>query len=301
MAVIESSGLVWLPFAVMASLFFAWQIDANRHARINGFFLTTLRSFWGFVLFLPLLPFMEWSVNPVYYIAIIIIAAVTVLGASIQYNLAFMHNGRVAAMDKPLVIFFNFVFWVGIDKTQQAYFAENPEQLIGIATGFIIFLLSLLSLRKSDAGWRSFVVIMPVSIMYAVTYVATKLVLQDADMPLELTLNFIFLTNLVMFMLAMPIYLSRRSKEDVITALSDRGVLKGSVKISALYNVSWVFISLALIYADNPAYPTVITAMVPLYLMVYYLMRKQKDEANPMAGMMMVLSAVLIILFSSFR
>ncbi|MBU6474755.1 MAG: hypothetical protein KGL10_06755 [Alphaproteobacteria bacterium] len=287
--------MTWALFALLAGVTNCVQMEFNSHYKHDGLELNAWRSLVSTGLMLPLLPFMEWPSDPRYYLAVLLGAAINVAGMMMQYNLAAEKNGRVATLYQPVTIFLTFCLWLAIDKSQLDFLRAHPLNLAVLLFSFALLCASLLSVRKNAAGWRALTAIFPVGVLYAFLGVITKLVLDTGAGVLAISLGFVLLSNFMMTLISFPAVLGRRRRGK---KLFDRKILKPASLVSVFHTVSWVLINVATVLAPNAAYPFAVTALGPLWFMVYYRARGIKDDASPLAGAGMFAAAVLLVLFS---
>jgi hypothetical protein len=126
-----------------------------------------------------------------------------------QYNLAAKRNGRIACMHQPIEIMLAFSFWVAINDAQRRFLFDNPYDLSFILGAFIVFIISINFIRKNDAGQSALLAVVPIAVLYAGMSVVSKIALEHGESLLEIALNFVFLCNLSMFVISLPIYLSQ--------------------------------------------------------------------------------------------
>ncbi len=291
--------MTWAFLALLAGITNCIQIEINRHYRHNGFELNTYRAVISALLLLPFVGFMEWPDDPRYYLAVFLSAVISVVGMMVQYNLAASKNGRVANLHQPLTIFLTFCLWLMLDREQFNFLMNNPLNLIGILCSFALLFISIQFVRKNDAGWRALMAILPVGVLYAFLGIITKLVLDQGAAQstglLPISLGFVLLSNVMMAMISFPVVLSKKMEK---RHPFNRKILKPALYISAFHTVSWVLINLATILAPNAAYPFAMTALSPLWFMLYYKVRGVKDDASPFAGGLMFAAALILMLVS---
>jgi hypothetical protein len=287
--------MTWAFLALLAGITNCVQIEVNRTHKLNGFELNAYRALISSLLLLPFIPFMEWPSDPGYYMAICLSATISVVGMMVQYNLAAAKNGRVANLYQPLTIFLTFCLWLMLDRKQLDFLLNNPLNLVGILFSFVLLFVSIQFLRRNDSGWRALMAIMPVGILYAFLGVITKLVLDKGLALLPISLGFVLLSNVLMALISFPVVLSKKTRT---RNLMNKAILKPALYISVFHTVSWVLINIATVLAPNAAYPFAMTALSPLWFMLYYKMKGIKDDASPYAGGLMFAAAVILMLVS---
>ncbi|GEM_PF-1064236 len=290
--------MLWVVFTLFSSWMYCIQSELNKRFKINGFKLNTLRALFSACMMVPLIPFMEWPQVPAYYLVIILEGAISAVGMMVQYNLAARHNGRIANLHQPISIMLTFVFWLIWDQSQRLLLIENPDKAIGILIAFVIFISSLQFIRKNDIGLQILMSVIPVAVLYALMSVIGKIAMESGETLLPIALNFVFLSNISMFLISLPVFLSQRMnrpKRNITLFKIDGHLFKAASSIAFFHTFSWVLISLAIILTPNPAYPGFIGGLAPVWFMIYYKIRKIDDDSNPIAGLFLSLASLILI------
>lgn len=287
--------MLWVLLSIFANWAMIVQIQINQKHKYSGLILNNYRSFFSTAILVPFIPWMDFPNDITFYLVCFLTAAISVVCMVVQYNLAAKKNGRVANLHQPIVIFLTFITWLFIDQSQMTFFQENLPNTLLVIIAFVTFFISLQFIRRNDAGFEALKAIIPVAILYSVLVIATKLILQTGQDALPICLSFVFVCNGIMSLLAYPLNKSRFFKEDDKIKI-DRRFMINTFGISFFHTLSWVLISLAFIMAPNAAYPVAISSMAPVWFMIYYWITKQKDDASPVAGLVMACGAVLLVL-----
>ncbi len=285
---------MWVLFALVAGVTYCIQAEVNKSFKIDGFTLNAFRSFFAALLMIPVIPFMEWPSIPEYYLVVILEAAISVVCMMAQYNLAAKKNGRIACLHQPIALIMTFVFWLMIEESQRQFLLQNPANAAGILSAFLIFMFSIQFIRKNDAGWSALLAVMPIAVLYSIMAVVSKLALEHGESLLDISLNFVFLCNVFMFLISLPVYVSKNKRLHI----PDNTVLSSGI-VAFFHTVSWVFACIAIILTPNPAYVSVITGLAPIWFMIYYKVKGVNDDASPWAGFFMVFAAILVLVFSA--
>lgn len=285
--------MTWALLALLAGITNCVQIEINRHYKFNGLELNAWRSLISTLLLLPFFHLMEWPPDIRYYMAAIFGAAISVVGMMVQYNLAAAKNGRVASLYQPVTIFLTFCLWLMLDPKQRDFLQNHPLNFTGILFSFALLFISVHFLRRNDSGWRALMAIMPVGILYAFLGIVTKLVLDGGTTLLPIALGFVLLSNALMALISFPVVISRKRQASL-----NKAMLKPALYVSVFHTISWVLINISTILTPNAAYPFAITALSPLWFMMYYKIKGIRDDASPVAGAVMFAAAVLLVLAS---
>lgn len=288
--------MTWALFALAASFCFCIQSEVNKHFKIDGFLLTTAQALISFLMLIPFIPLMEWPTAPTYYVVALLSAAISVVVMMAMYNLAANKNGRVACLYQPVSVILMFFLWLFIDVSQRQFLIENPYNTAAIFGGFVIFGVSIQFIRRNDAGWRALLAVIPIAILFSIGTVLSKIFLEQAESPLRISLNFVFLLTLFMFLFTLPILLSRHIKGSA--PLVTVPLAKAAFMVGFFHTVSWVLFNVAIILSPNPAYVSVVDGLIPVWFMLYYRLRGFHDDASPRAGVLLGIASIIIIIAS---
>jgi hypothetical protein len=285
--------MIWGLFALIAGLTYCAQTEINRTYKVKGFTLNTFRSLFAALFMIPIIPFMEWPDFPEYYLVVVLEASIGVVCMMAQYNIAAKKNGRVACLHQPIALLLTFVFWLILEEGQRQTLLQNPINTAGIAASFLIFIFSIQYVRKNNTGWSALLAVIPIAVLYSIMTVVSKMALESGDSLLEISLNFVFLCNVVMFIISLPVYYVQNKKN-----LIPEKIIISAGSIAFFHTISWVFVCIAIILTPNPAYVLLLTSLTPVWFMVYYKFRGIPDDASPWAGLFITLSAIMMLIFS---
>lgn len=286
--------MTWLIYAAVACATVCGAIEITRRSRINGFEVTLYRCLISGFLLLPVVPYMVWPADPRFYLMAGITAFVYAWANIIMSNLAAKGGGRVAMMFQPLAIFLTYSVWLAIRPEQFAILQQEPQQLGLTIACFSILFISLHFIRRNDYAWSSLMTIAPVGIGFAIVYIAQKLFLDTPDGGLGMILAILLIGNFGQ-VVALPLLGRFRVKTQELQIMHHATfpIIPISA-IAILHMISWGTLMHAMQIADNPGYPVAIMALAPVVFHLYYWVRGWKDNASPVAGAAMTLSALVL-------
>jgi hypothetical protein len=283
--------MTWLIFSLMSCVAVCGAIEITRRSRINGYEVTLYRCLISGFLLLPVIPYMSWPHDLKFYVMAGGTAFIYAWANIIMSNLAAKGGGRVAMMFQPLAIFLTYLVWLAIEPAQFAILQNQPQQLGLTAVCFGILLVSLHFIRRNDYAWSSLMAIAPVGIGFAFVNIAQKWFLDTPDGGLGMILAIMLIGNFGQ-VVALPLLGRFRVKTNELQIMHHaRFPLFLIGAIALLHMVSWGALMHAMQIADNPAYPVAIMALCPVVFQMYYWVRGWRDNASPLAGAAMTLSA----------
>jgi hypothetical protein len=234
---------------------------------------------------------MTWPMDLKFYLMVGISSLIYAYGNIALSNLAARKNGRVAMMFQPLTIFVTFCIWLAFNPSQVAELKSEPQHLGLTLACFAGLLLSLHFIRRNDYAWTALTAVIPVALGFAFLNVAQKWFLSSPDGGIGMILAIIMIGNFGM-VIALPLLARFRVKtnELKITHLPVFPLIP-LVLIALLHMISWGTLMHAMQISVNPAYPVAIMALSPVVFQLYYWVRGWRDNASPVAGAAMTLSA----------
>ncbi len=288
--------MLWIFFAMIAGLGTAAQAEVNRQFKINGLVLTFGRFMMATLLLLPFVMGLKWPEPSLFYAAAAMSGAISVFGKVVQFNLAAQHNGRVSTLFMPLQAFTVFFLWMMVDSTVAEAYAAAPLRLAGVLMCFSVVAACMFAIRRNDIGWKAFVMVAPVGILYACMDVITKSILDEQSTTvIGIALIYVFIASMSGLLVSSG-FLARQS--NVLKKITNKKVLKASVIVAAMYITAYVAFIMAIMRVTNPAYVNALMMLTPAWLLAYNKLRNVPDDANPVAGTVMVAAAVALILIT---
>lgn len=300
----------WFLYSMICSLCLAIRSDANRKYKLDGFRLNFWRSLFAAILFIPFVFITEWpsmEENALFYILSLITAVVSMIMVTVKFNLASMHNGRVANLEGPAKAFTAFFIWLLVDPASLNELLSQPFKAIGVLAMMCLATYSVNGMRNNDASWSAFLMIAPLGVLVGVLDGVVKLALPSGT-PFGQIGGYLFIVFAVSAALAFPIIWSRRNIKRKIWLLGEFGKGKpilapNMVRVGFITGVLTVIgvsaIYQAFVLAPNPGYPLAIVMTTPIWLLIFHKVRGIQDDASPMMGTLMVLSGIGLVLITS--
>ncbi|MBI1272944.1 MAG: hypothetical protein GC131_02525 [Alphaproteobacteria bacterium] len=285
----------WALAALFCSFFLAAKVEANRHFRHNGLELAFTGALGGGAVLLLLLP---WAYLPAdgYFYAVVALSGIGgTLTVPALLDLAARQSGRVTSMYMPVAVFTAFLSYGLLRPESMEALLSDTGRMTGVLGALFFAGFAVQFIRRNDAGWRHFLVVLPAGLIYGALDALYKYVFDPSYPMIGTGIAYAFLTYLLAIFVLAGI-LARRGKG--MRALMTKKLLVNGLIIGTLGAAALVLCTAALVLAPNPAYPGVITIMVPLWLMIYNRARGVPDNASPLAGAVMVVAALSLIWFT---
>ena len=281
----------WALYALLHSLCRAFFVETNRVYKIDSWHLTFMQALFGFLVLVPLLPFMNWPADPRFYFAAVIVALITAVGYMIQLGLAAQKTGRVSGMYMPLEALTATIIWVLVMPATLELHSDNLLLSAGVITAFALATFGMARIRNSDISWATFLIVAPVGVTYAISGIATKMAMPET-LVIQNVLTYSFVSFAVMtFVLGIVLLAKKKASRAMLEARSLKaGLLTGA--FSVVGSLSFVA-SVAM--APNPGYTSMMAMMLPVWLMIFHRALGIEDRANKLAALMLIAGTALLI------
>lgn len=262
---------------------------------MEGRRLTLWQSAIAALILIPLFPYAEFPANPMFYLCGIFVGISAGFGSAVIMNLSAQKNGRVSCMYLPLQVIGAFVLWSAIEPSSFITLLENPISIAGVSFCLMLAIAAAFIIRGNDVSWQSFKMVLPVGFIYGISIVVCKIGLQEAS-TVSASITFMAIVWAVMFVVSLA-HISFRPNG--AKNWMPKGMLKAACILAVIVNISYGMKLVAIMYAPNPAYAEAMRFLAPVWLMVYYFLTRQEDDASPRAGLALAASGLGIVIFTN--
>ncbi|MAI08517.1 MAG: hypothetical protein CMF61_06120 [Magnetococcales bacterium] len=276
----------------------------NRGQKLEPLRLNFWRSIPALLCFSPAILFPNWPTDSDFYIACIIIGICSTFAQLATFHLSAKYNGRVSLISTNFAMLFTYITWIVLDlETQTKYIELQPVALISAALVITAFGASFFMRqknRKEKEGYL-FLSIVIGAIITIATIVGKKMLPEGLNEDLNeqlLILGFIIFLSQWAFTSILVILKRMRTGIPFFKSSEKyfcmRTVILGLLGAIGCFT-SWGAVALA----PNPAFVNAIVMTAPLIFLVYHKILKVEDNANPIAGTIVALCALMIIIIQS--
>ncbi len=289
--------MLWAILAILFSFCYASFAVLNHYFKLDGARLQLWRSVVWFLWLAPVMFFVKWPSNYLFYVIIVGISLAMAVSSIVRFNLAAKRNGRVASMFQPVQAFAAFFGWMLVRPEQWQGYIDEPWRLTVVILCLFVMSYALFSMRKNDVGWQGFLIIAPIGILHAVCDVFTKIAMSMDTHIFDMSMVFGFILAVVGAIGAViPILISKKERAKVWLPPK---MLLGSFVIGTVGALGAFFAILSIALAPNPAYFVAISMLAPVWILFYHKLYHISDDASPVAGTIMVFSAIALVLVAA--
>lgn len=289
--------MTWFFWAVMASLSAAALAECNRKFRLEPQLLNAWRSGFAAIFMALTIPLASWPglTNIKFYTIAGLDGLVNAIGMMFLLGLAARKTGRVTSMMLPVAAIGAYATWWLIMPYDRPVLVDKPVQVICATFSLLIIFMSLQKIRANDNSWESFVMVLPVGLVFGVFDALTNWVLRGQESVYGLAIAFTFVSAIACAIGAILAAIPEPVGGRRISIFNRRMIWGGfwaGFWTACLYLGSTFSLSLA----ANPAYPGIILALTPVWLFIWNTLRRQTDDASPVPSFMIILAAIGLLL-----
>lgn len=287
--------MTWFLWALCSSLCAAALAESNRIFRLDPQYLNAWRSSFAVGLLALALPYMVWPQDKWFYIVATCDGAVTAVGMIVFLHLALKKSGRVSSMILPLAAIGAYMTWWMLRPLERPELVEHPAQVMIAVVSTAVIFAAIQRVRDNDAGWDSFLYVLPVGLLFGVFDALTKWVMGPGYNLYALGLSYAFIEALACSAIAWIAILPKPTGGRTHKLFEGKMIWGGfwSAFWTALMLLSAVF---ALSLAPNPAFPGMMMAMTPIWLFLYNTFRRVHDDISVPASLMLITGAIGLLL-----
>jgi len=288
---------MWVLITILTTIISAVTAEANRHFQCAPIRLNFYRTILAALLTLACSLFFSWPTDFLFYAIGILTGLGSALSAVSMFYLSAKYNGRVGLLSGPLVMFILFFIWLYFDPKEMSAFIDNPLRSFSIIILFSVATGCIIPMCKNTHSTHILKIIVPLALINVLTIVIARLHMEEStDLLGSVSVfSFLIMGTQVLFSAGVLLY-----KKEPLFQRSDLpsflwpSIIMGVSGALACYG-SWI----AIILAPNPAYPSALFMLATPMLMVYHKMTNVPDDANPVAGLILVLTAIVFVVITA--
>ena len=293
-----SDTFVWVSLAVVAAITVAGMAlisEYQKHATVGRLFWLRVCSL---AVVAPVSLFIEWPQDIKFYGLMVLLSALICGSDALYYGSAKNFGAGVTTRIEPLSVLMAFVVWIGITPALLADYMAKPFIAAGIVACFIAAGFCALRLRHCAVSLSAMKRLSPVILIMACVSILGKMAMDTGGKPFDTAVAYIVVqcTLMIIFYGVASVVTPRFTG-----SLRPNWRLFGSAAAMAACSVLHIATkNIAYTYVPNPAYVTVIGLSAPLFVAGYYHLVGRMDDTDKWAGLGIVISAILLVVFTRF-
>ena len=286
---------MWPLYALTASLLQAGMRITNQHLKLPGLPLTRGIKLFQIAYTFPVLFFIDWPGDPVFYALAILTAPLVVYTDKSLFDFTARYGAGAVTRIEPLSVPAAFIGWIALNPALIAAHVAAPGRFAAIALCILVIAACAVKLRGSPVSRDTLAAMVPVILLTAALNIVAKFSIDHAP-DLEGIAVFIFLQSLSVVSLSW-LFDSRR-KGKGYRLLKDAAVLKAALALSAVQLCVIVLRLSGYILAANPAYVTALMLLGPFWVLLYYRLIRHEERGSVWPGVFIVLAAIALSLLA---
>ncbi len=287
---------LWALYALMAALCVVVVMLVQERVKAHGFVLAFWLKLFVVLFTLPLAVQAGFPTDPVFY-GILLVTAVLYCVSDIAYFHAIPQIGSgLITRIMPGAVVVSFFLWLLVDYKNAPHYFEHPVKSFGIFSAVLMAALSTSFLKKCPVSWSGLRQVWVCLFAGCVGPVLSKLCLSHAD-PSQASYSYIAAQGVMMLALWL-LYFCVRKPVPAKVFLSSRSI-KSGLTVGVFSTAIMLLKTQAMVLTDNPAYVSILMYTDALWVIVIYKIIGRKETSNVWAGLGIVTSAVMLIIFKS--
>ena len=290
--------LDWWAHGLITSLSVAGFLLVNQHYRMRASTLMLWRGFGVALAFLPFALCASWPQNPVFYGAVLSGGIVVSFFDKLCVESAGKFGAGVTSRLLPMGVWLTFFMYMVINPESAVALMANPQKTAGILGAMVLGIGTLFFLRRDAVSKQALLFLAPAMVMVGFIDLFNKIAMDAADAPLSSAFVYGFIMSLTVGVVTV---LRRRFFEEKQVNFRQCfavDVWRGGLLVVICLTVAMVNKNIAMFFTPNPAYVGMLTLSSPLWIALYNKLTGTRDTTNVWAGMLFVLSAVLLMFFT---
>jgi hypothetical protein len=262
---------LWFILPIFSSLIYAvLTIIVQNNKQIPPVLIFAGKSLFLSFMILPFIFLLDFPTNPMFYIAIIIIAACNSVSGTIVYSANHKYGGGITTRILPLTTILTiFSFFIIFPDTADKLFDSGNYGLLFIAC-ILIMCASIYFMSKSSTSFKAVMFILPACFIYALSNIVGKLAIDQSNTFSSLLLIMCF-CNLAQgfFCLGFSKLSGKRKKVVKATFKFKKRYLIPLLGIAVCSLIGGLFSLYAMKVMVNPGIAMLIARATPIWVYMY--------------------------------
>jgi hypothetical protein len=289
---------LWAIYGLLASLCVVAMLMIQEKHRGEGFAVAFWIKFFVVLWTLPLVLKTGLPDNPEFYM-LIAVSAVLYCLSDVVYMRAIPQIGSgLLTRVMPGAVVLSFLLWLMIDHQLIDKYLDHPYQSAGIFASVLLAAISAAFLKKCPVSWQGIRLIWFCIFAATVGPTLNKIILNQT-LTGSAAVTYVATQGLLM-VLFWSIYYAAR-KPIPVSVLFSRHNIKVGFMISGFSTGMMLLKTQAVLLADNPAYVSIMMYTDALWVILIYKLIGRKETGNIWAGLGVVASAIMLIIFKSLN
>lgn len=262
---------LWFIFPLISSFIVAClTIIVQNNKQIPPVLIFAGKSLFLSLMLLPAMFFIDIPTDPMFFIAIIIIASCNSIGGTIVYSANHKYGGGLTTRILPLTTIITiFAFFVVFPNTAAQLFDAGYQGWLFIASIFIMC-LSIYFMSKAETSFQAVVYILPSCFLYAFSNIIQKIMIDQAELVSGI-IAFLFFANLLQGIICLAFSELKNKRKKVVKATFKfkKRYMIPLVAVAFCSLTSAVLGLIAVKMMANPGIALLIARAAPIWVYIY--------------------------------
>ncbi len=288
----------WPIYGLLTSFSMALFFLVNQHFHLKASTLMLWRGFGVAVIFLPLALLVPWPQDPVFYW--LMVAQSIAVGVHDRFTIesSSRFGAGVTSRLLPIGVWLTFAIWLVLKPSYREDLFSNDLKAFGVIAALSVAVAAMLFIRKDYVSKQAIIYLAPAIFLLGIIDALNKAVIDASGHPIYGAIVYGFLLGVGIGIVTIITRLVIENRTIDIKEMFDKKAIKGGLIISGIVLVVTINKGIAMFYTPNPAYVGLIILAAPIWIAGYNKITGHKDKSNLWAGMLFVLSAVLLVLLT---
>ncbi len=291
--------MTWIPFALALPIFAAAIPLINEHFKVNPIHLVIFYRIMAIFLFLPVLFIFPLPEDPYFYLFVLIAGLIGMYFDTMYFSSAATAGAGVTARVLPFVVLIGFVLWLCVDPEMIQTYIQKPIKGAGIICSFAMATYFALRLKSCPLSLRTIKLLLPAILLGSITIVLGKLAM-DHSPPISGPYFYVLIQSIFIvppYIAAINLKFCRRHLPMTVAGpIFTKQICIAGLSVGLSWSLLMIFKYTAFSRAENPAYVSLFELLSPLLISIFYMIRKQKETTDVIAGFGIIASVALLII-----
>jgi len=189
-----------------------------------------------------------------------------------------------------------FFVWMALSASYRESFFADPVMAAGIVIALLLAAVGSSFIRKCTLSKDAFIFFFPVLLCSIAVDILNKTAM-DSSSVLGGIIMYAWLQGVIISVVCLLKQCAVHKKP--ISSLFEKRVLYAGGLIGLGFILANIFKNTAMTFTVNPAYVTAIVLISPIWTSLFYRLKGAKEQANEWAGLLVVASSIMLVIFAS--
>lgn len=275
----------------------------NQYFRLPGHVLTLVSRSIVIVGLAPIALYAGLPDSPVFYIAVSVTGAFAAYGDIRIFNLCARYGGGVVSRLLPLIIWVAFMLWLVLRPETMQEYTDRPLRALGIMAALGGCAWFSFTLQKCPVSRAAFIALVPVILMFGTNQVLAKIAMDNSGLHSGVFAYLLWQSALVVVLvsiarLAVPGWFRASGETRAPRVARDKILLAGCL-MAFFWSMQMVLKNYAFTFAPNPSYVAALNETAPVWVMLFYIVIRHREDGNILSGLGIMASAIALSLLTT--